>query len=88
MTVEPGFGGQSFMIEPLEKVKKLRELYPTLDIEVDGGVAADTIEQCAEAGANCIVSGSGIFKSSDPGGVIRLMRNVVNKEIANRAENK
>ena len=79
MTVEPGFGGQSFMPEPLNKVRELRKLRPGLKIEVDGGVAPDTIEACAEAGANCIVAGSAIFKSSDPGGIIRLLRTAVDK---------
>lgn len=47
MTVEPGFGGQQFMESMMEKVKWLRKNYPTLDIEVDGGVGPNTIHSCA-----------------------------------------
>lgn len=47
MTVEPGFGGQKFMENQMEKVKYLREHYPLLDIEVDGGVSPSTIDCCA-----------------------------------------
>jgi ribulose-phosphate 3-epimerase len=57
MTVEPGFGGQSFMPECMTKVDKLRSLYPNLDIEVDGGLSLKTIDQAAKAGANVIVAG-------------------------------
>ncbi|KAI3774317.1 hypothetical protein L1987_48868 [Smallanthus sonchifolius] len=61
MTVEPGFGWQKFMPEMMNKVCTLREKYPTLDIEVDGGLGPSTIDMAAAAGANCIVAGSSVF---------------------------
>jgi ribulose-phosphate 3-epimerase len=79
MTVEPGFGGQRFMAQCMPKVKQLRELYPQLDIEVDGGLALDTIDVSAEAGANVIVAGTGIFKADDPAKAISTFRNKVNQ---------
>lgn len=77
MTVEPGFGGQSFMADMMPKVKWLRENYPNLDIEVDGGVGPKTIHCCAEAGANMIVSGTAVVGASDQSQVIKELRDVV-----------
>ncbi|CAH9092241.1 unnamed protein product [Cuscuta epithymum] len=77
MTVEPGFGGQKFMPEMMHKVRELRKRYPTVDIEVDGGLGASTIEMAASAGANCIVAGSSVFGASDPAHVISLLRHRV-----------
>lgn len=74
MTVEPGFGGQSFMPETMPKVKALRRKFPHLDIEVDGGLSPATIKQAADAGANCIVAGSAVFGAKDPAGVIATLR--------------
>nr|CAD7575160.1 unnamed protein product [Timema californicum] len=81
MTVEPGFGGQKFMTDMMGKVKWLRNNYPELDIEVDGGVGPSTIGLCAEAGANMIVSGTAVIGAEDPGKVIATMRDVVENSI-------
>lgn len=62
MTVVPGKGGQSFMAEMLEKVKIARKHAPGIDIQVDGGITADTIGLATAAGANAFVAGSYVFK--------------------------
>ncbi|KAF7845699.1 hypothetical protein BT93_L1164 [Corymbia citriodora subsp. variegata] len=80
MTVYPGFGGQKFMASELPKVKQLREKYPDLNIEVDGGLGEGTIEQAAEAGANVIVAGSAVFGADDPSKVIGILRESVDKQ--------
>ncbi|KAG9393945.1 Ribulose-phosphate 3-epimerase-like [Carpediemonas membranifera] len=74
MTVEPGFGGQSFMGDMLDKVREIRKRYPDLEIQVDGGVSVDTIKQCAEAGANNFVAGTAIFKAEDWAATIAEMK--------------
>ncbi|KAL8571019.1 hypothetical protein ACOMHN_037879 [Nucella lapillus] len=81
MTVNPGFGGQSFIADCLPKVKFLREKYKDLDIEVDGGVGPKTIQQCADVGANVIVSGSALVKHDNPKEAIDYMRAIVNEAI-------
>lgn len=83
MTVHPGFGGQKFMASELPKVKALRERYPELNIEVDGGLGPDTIGQAAEAGANVIVAGSAVFGAKDPADVIAKLREAVDSRRAN-----
>lgn len=80
MTVEPGFGGQSFMPDMMPKVLALRTQHPTLDIQVDGGLSPKTIDAAAAAGANNIVAGSSVFKpGQDPAQPISEMRAAVLK---------
>ncbi len=74
MTVEPGFGGQSFMADMMLKIEKLRALGYTGDIEVDGGVNAETVKIAAKAGANVFVAGSAVFKSDNPAETIALLK--------------
>jgi ribulose-phosphate 3-epimerase len=81
MTVEPGFGGQSFMASELPKVAELRKRYPDLNIEVDGGLSEETIDEAADAGANVIVAGSAVFGAKDPGQIVRALRDVVEKRL-------
>ncbi|MCJ1379755.1 RIBULOSE-phosphate 3-epimerase [Xylographa soralifera] len=79
MTVHPGFGGQKFMASELPKVTALRERYPELNIEVDGGLSEGTIDQAADAGANVIVAGSAVFGAKDPADIISKLREAVDK---------
>jgi ribulose-phosphate 3-epimerase len=79
MTVHPGFGGQKFMASELPKVAELRRRYPSLNIEVDGGLGPGTIDQAADAGANVIVAGSAVFGARDPGEIIAKLREAVEK---------
>jgi ribulose-phosphate 3-epimerase len=74
MTVHPGFGGQSFRADQMEKVKRARSLNRKLDIEVDGGINADTARISIENGANVLVAGTSIFHSPDYAKGIRDLR--------------
>jgi ribulose-phosphate 3-epimerase len=78
MTVEPGFGGQSFLDVVLPKVTRTRAAVDAsgLDVwvQVDGGVSADTIEQCAQAGADTFVAGSAVYGAADPAAAIEALR--------------
>lgn len=67
------------MASELPKVTALRERYPDLNIEVDGGLGIGTVDQAAEAGANVIVAGSAIFGAQDPADVIKQLRAAVDK---------
>lgn len=83
MTVEPGFGGQSFMPETMEKIKTLREEIKrrglSVDIQVDGGINEKTIGIAASAGANVFVAGSAVFGAADPAEEIEKLRNLAAK---------
>lgn len=78
MTVEPGFGGQSFMADQMGKVSQLKEwmedINPDCLIEVDGGVDAKTHTVCKEAGANVLVAGSAYFKANDRAEFVKLIQ--------------
>ena len=78
MTVEPGFGGQSFMADQLDKIRKVREyidkLAPGCELECDGGVDAQTARLVIEAGCNVLVAGSAVFGKADRAAAIRAIR--------------
>ena len=76
MTVEPGFGGQQFLDVVLPKIRRARQAIGDLDIwlQVDGGVSADTIERCAEAGADVFVAGSAVYGAQDPSAAVTALR--------------
>ena len=84
MTVEPGFGGQSFMADMMPKLVELRAECARrgLDVllEVDGGISEKTVFAAAEAGADICVSGTGIFKAKDASQAITILRNSDNKD--------
>ncbi len=74
MSVNPGFGGQAFIPETLEKVRALRKAHPNLMIQMDGGIDATTAPLCIAAGANNLVAGSAIFKAKDRAEALRILR--------------
>ncbi|UQN31638.1 ribulose-phosphate 3-epimerase [Brachybacterium kimchii] len=78
MTVEPGFGGQSFLETMLPKIRRARkaisDAHLEVSIQVDGGVNRETIERCAEAGANVFVAGSAIYRAQDAASEIDALR--------------
>jgi ribulose-phosphate 3-epimerase len=78
MTVEPGFGGQKFLDLCLPKIRRTRELSEKhgldLWLQVDGGVSLETIERCAEAGADVFVAGSAVFGADQPDAMIASLR--------------
>ena len=74
MTVHPGFGGQSFRADQMEKVKRAKSLSDKIDIEVDGGINAETARLSIQNGANVLVAGTSIFKAPDYAKAIRDLR--------------
>lgn len=79
MTVEPGFGGQSFMVDMMEKVKEARaeideRFFGKIWLQVDGGISLETIALAVQSGADTFVAGSAVFKSENPGGMVDSLR--------------
>ncbi len=78
MSVEPGFGGQKFMPEVLDKVRTIRKKIDAGDlrllVEIDGGISASTIEEAAEAGVDCFVAGSAVYGGDDPAARVANLR--------------
>jgi ribulose-phosphate 3-epimerase len=85
MTVEPGFGGQPFLDAVLPKIRRAKAAIGDLDVwlQVDGGVTAETIERCAEAGADNFVAGSAVYGADDPAAAVTALR-----QAAERARSK
>lgn len=81
MTVEPGFGGQSYMADMEPKIKWARENYPELDIQVDGGIGDKTIKGAAEAGANIFVAGSSVFGAEDKANAIQNLKKIAEENL-------
>ena len=87
MTVEPGFGGQSFMHDQMVKVKTARAHIDDMKkekplLQIDGGVSLDTIAEAALAGANCFVAGSAVYKSTDPAKMVDQLRQLASDNFA------
>ena len=83
MTMEPGFGGQSFMADQMPKVREVREAVRRhggeVWIQVDGGVSAATIEQCAQAGADVFVAGSAVYNAESAAGAVDHLRELASR---------
>ena len=87
MTVQPGFGGQSFMHDQMVKVRTARAHIENMKkekplLQIDGGVSLDTIAEAALAGANCFVAGSAVYKSADPAKMVDQLRQLAAKNFA------
>jgi ribulose-phosphate 3-epimerase len=82
MTVEPGFGGQKFMVEMMDKVRRTKRLMGTRPIwlQVDGGVSLETIEIAREAGADTFVAGSAVFNADDPAAMVNQLRDRISHQ--------
>jgi ribulose-phosphate 3-epimerase len=85
MTVEPGFGGQKFLDICLPKIRRTRELLDKhggdIWLQVDGGISADTIDRCAEAGADVFVAGSAVFGADDPDAMVAQLRSQAEQHV-------
>jgi ribulose-phosphate 3-epimerase len=86
MTVEPGFGGQSFMADQMSKVREVREAVARCGgeiwVQVDGGVSTTTIQACAEAGADVFVAGSAVFGAETAAAAVDQLRDLATRHSA------
>ena len=85
MTVEPGFGGQSFMFDQMSKVEEARKALNSVNqretlLQVDGGISAETIAIAAKSGADCFVAGSAVYKAENPAKMVSKLRDLANAE--------
>jgi len=87
MTVHPGFGGQGLIPECVEKVRRVAELAPDMDILVDGGINATTISAVAAAGANVFVAGTAVFGKEDRAAAVATLRSLAEKAFQRPAQN-
>ena len=89
MTVEPGFGGQPFLDLVLPKLRRARALVAarggSIWLQVDGGVSEETIERCAEAGADVFVAGSAVYDADDPTAAVQALRAQAERATAHAA---
>ncbi len=76
MTVQPGFGGQKLRPEALKKVTWLKEKFPEVLVQVDGGVNEETAALCVKAGADVLVAGTAVFRAADPAAAIEALRSI------------
>ncbi len=84
MSVNPGFGGQSFIPHSLDKIRQLKEMFIKnganhIEIEVDGGIKLENIKEISDAGCDIFVSGSGIFKAENSKEIIKQMKTLISK---------
>lgn len=84
MTVEPGFGGQSFLDVMLPKLRRTRALLDArggdIWLQVDGGISPETIERCVEAGADTFVAGSAVYSADDPDAMVRALKTTAEEQ--------
>ncbi len=82
MSIHPGYSGQRFMPDALERISELRSLLPdTVRVQVDGGINAETIGPARAAGADLLVAGSAVFWSDDPGAAFRSLTDLVSEKV-------
>lgn len=77
MSVDPGFGGQSFQPEVLPKIREIHDLGSHAEVSIDGGINLNTARQAVEAGVDILVAGTAIFKSPDPAAMVQKLKNIL-----------